>query len=382
MRFIDTDRGILVAATLLAALTLAGCATRSYTKSHSDIIAEAKANGETIRTIEEERAFYQQHQEKNRQKIYAILKQRGAESGTSAEGFDYVLAPGDEISLSVLGVDNMGGKFRITQNGLVSFPLIGGVKLGGLTEVQATKVLRSKLREQLREPEFTLLVTDYAGHYVSVLGAVSNPGKQILTKDRNSLIEVLGAAGGATKDAGNYITLVPAKASDATTGSLADAARATLEEGARGVSTDQGVEIPLAAAMGLNSAAPLDIPLRGGDILVVQPGGQIMVEGEVDKRGQYTLGESATLVGALAAAGGVSYGARLDEIEIVRKLGVNEKVTLVYDLLAIQNGSQKNPFLKNGDVVRVPSATGTRFSQDVFKGLQGFLNMGLQAPVM
>jgi polysaccharide export outer membrane protein len=381
MKFIETYRSVLVTTAVLTGFSLGGCATRSYTKAHSAIVAEAKAQGKAVRTIEEERAFYEDFQEKNRQKIYALLKQRGAENGSGDVEFDYVLSPGDEISLSVMGVDKMNGKFRITQTGFVSFPLIGAVKLAGLTEVQATDTMRAKLREQLRQPEFTLSVTDYAGSYVSVLGAVTTPGKQILTKDRNSLIEVLGGAGGASKDAGNYMTLIPAESTQENLGSLADAARATLEgKGNRPINS--GVEVPLAAALGLNGGTPLDIPLRAGDILVVQPAGQVMVEGEVDKRGQYALGESATLISALAAAGGVSYGASLDEVEIVRKLSPSQKVTLVYDLLAIQNGSQKNPFLKNGDVVRVPSASGTRFSQDVFKGLQGFMTMGINGQVV
>jgi protein involved in polysaccharide export with SLBB domain len=102
-----------------------------------------------------------------------------------------------------------------------------------------------------------------------------------------------------------------------------------------------------------------------------------MVEGEVEKRGQYVLGENATLIGALAAAGGISYGARYDEVEIVRKLNNKEKVTLVYNLESIQSGAIDNPLLRNGDVVRVPSAGGKRFSQDVFKALQGFINFGV-----
>jgi len=377
----DIFRSLPVTAIIFTIPTLGGCAIRSYTKSHSEIIAEAKAKGESVRTIEEDRAFHDELQKRNREKLYALLKQRGAENDSNPAAVDYILSPGDEVSLSVLGVGKMNGKFRITQTGVVSFPLIGPVKLGGLTEIQATEALRTKLKEILREPEFTLLVTEYAGSYVSVLGAVATPGKQILTKDRNGLIEVLGSAGGPSKDAGNYMTLVPAETSGEDSASLEDSAKAALERMSTN-SGDSGVEIPLAAVIGVNNKTPLDVPLRSGDIIVVQPAGRIMVEGGVDKRGQYTLGESATLVSALAAAGGVSYGARLDEVEIVRKLSPNEKITLVYDLLAIQNGSQKNPYLKNGDIVRVPSATGTRFSQDVFKGLQGFLTMGLNRPVV
>ena len=365
----------------LALFMLTGCATRSYTKAHSDIIAESKANGEAVRTVDEENAIYKDFQKKNRENLYALLKRRDVKKGTVNKDFDYVLASGDAVDLTVLGVDELNGSFHITQTGIVSFPLIGPVKLGGLTESAATDALRLKLTQQLRDPQFTLLISDFQGNNVSVLGAVSKPGKQILRKDRNSLRDVVGAAGGPSLDAGNYITLIPKDGALENASSLADAARASLEGAkVKGVE-QQGIEIPISAALGLNSGAIVDVPLRSGDVVLIQPSGKVMVEGEVDKRGEFSLGGNATLVSALAAAGGISYGARLDEVEIVRKLGVNEKVTLVYNLLAIQNGTENNPLLKNGDIVRVPSATGTRVSQDVFKAFQGLFGMRLSGNV-
>jgi len=359
---------------------LFACAPRSYTRAHSAVVAEANRSGKKVRTIAEDLKVFEAHEKQNREKLYALLKHRDVGSSDNASESDYLLGSGDEIQLAVFGVDELNTKARIAQSGMVSFPLIGVVKLGGLTELQATNILKARLASHLRNPQVVLSISDYGGHQVSVLGAVGQPGKQILRKDRNTLLEVIGAAGGVTKESGNYVTLIPGNSNLADSSSLADMAKSSLEglEAVEGSNqSDQGIEIPVAAAFGLNSSSAVQVPLRGGDIILVQPSGQVMVEGEVEKRGQFTLGENATLVGALAAAGGISYGAQLNEIEIVRRLGNQEKVTLVYDLESVQSGAQENPYLKNGDVIRVPSATGKRFSQDVFKAIQGFINLGL-----
>jgi polysaccharide export outer membrane protein len=361
----------------LIVLALYSCAPRSYTKPHSQVVAEAKRAGVQVRTVEEDLQLFEEHEKKNREKLYSLLKKRDVIVADKERESDYVLAPGDEIQLAVFGVDELNTKARIAQTGTVSLPLIGMVELGGLTELQATDRLKGRLSGHLRDPQVVLSISDYSGHQVSVVGAVAHPGKQILRKDRNTLLEVVGAAGGLTKEAGNFVTFIAAEEADSKGGSLVDVAKSSLEEGAGSMQTDQGIEVPVAAAFGLNSTSPVQIPLRGGDIILVQPSGQVMVEGEVEKRGQFNLGENATLVGALAAAGGISYGAQFDEVEIVRRLGNQEKVTLLYDLEMIQSGAQENPYLKNGDIVRVPSATGKRFSQDVFKAVQGFINFGL-----
>jgi len=361
----------------LIVLSLYSCAPRSYTKSHSEIVAEAKSSGVQVRTIEEDLQLYKEYEKKNRDKLYSLLKKRDVKAADKDRESDYVLAPGDEIQLAVFGVDELNTKVRISQTGVVSLPLIGMVELGGLTELQATERLKARLSGHLRDPQVVLSVSNYSGHQVSVVGAVAHPGKQILRKDRNTLLEVVGAAGGLTKEAGNFITFIPAEDGLSKGASLVEVARSSLEEDSGSAKKEHGIEIPVAVAFGLNSTSPVQIPLRAGDVILVQPSGQVMVEGEVDKRGQFNLGENATLIGALAAAGGISYGARYDEVEIVRRLGSQEKVTLLYDLEKIQSGAQENPYLKNGDIVRVPSATGKRFSQDVFKAIQSFINFGL-----
>jgi protein involved in polysaccharide export with SLBB domain len=153
-----------------------------------------------------------------------------------------------------------------------------------------------------------------------------------------------------------------------------------LLEGNSKREAENSFEVSLNAALGLFGSPPLEVPIEGGDTIVVQQAGQVLVEGEVERRGAYALGDNMTLVGALAAAGGITYGAKFDEVEVVRKMR-GERVSLLFDLDQVRTGNQENLLLKNGDVVRVPSAGGRRFSQDLFSSVQGFIRIGGQVPV-
>jgi polysaccharide biosynthesis/export protein len=367
-------------------VTMSACATRGYTRSHAQVVGEAKSKGVAVRAVEEERKIFDRYQKENRNKLYSLLRERGgsapASDGSAALVGDgnYVLGPSDIIELAVFGVDELNTKARITQTGMVSLPLLGAVELGGLTEEDATNRLKKELSVHLRNPEVVLSIAEYGSHEVSVIGSVANPGKLALRKDRNTLLEVIGGAGGLTKEAGNFLTIIPATEKGSAE-SLVAGAKHSLELSSDTGSYNNGIELPVAAALGLNNAPPVEVPLRGGDIVIVQPAGQVLVEGEVENRGAYTLGDNSTLVGALASAGGLTYSARFDEIEIIRKIGNADKVTIVYNLEKIQSGEEDNPLLKNGDIVRIPSAEGKRFSQDVFKAIQNFINIGGAIPL-
>lgn len=121
----------------------------------------------------------------------------------------------------------------------------------------------------------------------------------------------------------------------------------------------------------------MEIPVRGGDMIVVPEAGKVMVEGEVSKGGSFDLAQQMTLLGALAAAGGITYAAKVDEIEVVRAAGLQEKVHLVVDLAKVARGEERDPRLRNGDIVRVPSHSGRRLTQDTYEAITRIINFGV-----
>jgi polysaccharide export outer membrane protein len=126
---------------------------------------------------------------------------------------------------------------------------------------------------------------------------------------------------------------------------------------------------------------PIEVPIRAGDMLVVPEAGTVTVEGEVQKGGSFDLGRKSTLLGALAAAGGITYGANVGEVEVVRDLGSDEKVHLILDLTQVISGETRDLKLRNGDVVRVPSDSGRRLRQDTFEAIGKVINVGVGGTV-
>lgn len=82
--------------------------------------------------------------------------------------------------------------YLVDLEGIVKFPMIGEMKLEGLTLRQAEEIIQKEYQKYFKEP-FTLLT--YANKRVIVLGA---PGGQVipLINQNVSLVEVLGLAKG------------------------------------------------------------------------------------------------------------------------------------------------------------------------------------------
>jgi len=129
-------------------------------------------------------------------------------SVASAAPEEYILRPGDVLSINVLGYDefapppNMGGPpgFLVRPDGRFSFPLIGEVAVQDQTVGTLTETLRVRLSEYLLEPKVTINLARLGGTRVYVLGEVVKPGSYEIDKAR-SLLDAVSAAGGPTKDA-------------------------------------------------------------------------------------------------------------------------------------------------------------------------------------
>ena len=92
----------------------------------------------------------------------------------SLEG--YRLAPDDQINIVVFGEPDLSmERVRIAPNGTISMPLIGQVKVAGLTAAQAEKKIIELLKDgYLKKPAVTISVAEYRLFYVN--GEVKKPG--------------------------------------------------------------------------------------------------------------------------------------------------------------------------------------------------------------
>lgn len=355
-------------------LIFTACSERPVYKSRSELIEEAQASGSPVRSIEEDRAFFRHYEQEQQQKVMRLVRLRMSEKGDDP---GYRIGPQDEIEINVFDVPELNLTAPVRESGFVNLPLIGAVQAAGKTIPRLTDEIKGRLSSFVRNPQVSLFVSHYGSQKVAVLGAVNKPDVYSLKKGSNSIVELISEAGGLSQRAGNVLMFVPVELSNlGDMRSIEERNRAAFAQNSAG-NASKGIELYLDQVLGTSGGIPLEIPVRGGDMIVVPEGGNVLVEGEVSKIGSVELGQQMTLLGALAAAGGITYSANVEEVEVIRELGMNNRVSLVIDLTKIMTGDEKDVRLRNGDIVRVPSYAGRRLTSDTFEGIRKLLNFGI-----
>ncbi len=88
-----------------------------------------------------------------------------------------------------------GRTFLIDNDGYIEYPVLGKVKLGGLTRTQATEKLTELIKNYITNPGITVRLMNYK---ISVLGEVVKPGNFIVNGERINVLEAISLAGDLT----------------------------------------------------------------------------------------------------------------------------------------------------------------------------------------
>ena len=112
---------------------------------------------------------------------------------------DLLPSSGAVISQQVdpTGISSAPG-FIVSAGGEVSFPYIGRIKLGGLTEIEASDLLSQRLAKYIREPQVTVRIASFRSRRAYIEGEVRTPGMQVFTDVPMTLPQALSRAGGIT----------------------------------------------------------------------------------------------------------------------------------------------------------------------------------------
>ncbi len=87
-------------------------------------------------------------------------------------------------------------QYLVNNEGYIDFPVLGRLKVGGLTKNQAEDLIREKLNPYLREaPIVTVRMANYK---ISVLGEVAKPGTFTVNNEKVNIFEALAMAGDLT----------------------------------------------------------------------------------------------------------------------------------------------------------------------------------------
>ena len=108
----------------------------------------------------------------------------------------YRIGPYDLLKVQVFRVDALSSEVRVDDAGLVVMPLIGAVKVGGLTPAEAEQDIAHKLGQSyLQNPQVRIFVSEYASQKVTVIGRVKKPGV-FPVGGKTTLMQAIALAGG------------------------------------------------------------------------------------------------------------------------------------------------------------------------------------------
>ncbi|MGM9516947.1 polysaccharide export protein EpsE [Roseateles sp. DB2] len=235
---------------------------------------------------------------------------------------EYRLAAGDVIRISVYQNPDLTLETRVSESGALSYPLLGSVKLGGLSLSQAEQLIADGLRNGnfVKQPSVTIVVLQVRGNQASVLGMVNRPGRYPLEMGDTRLSDLLAAAGGVT---------------------LAGSDTIVLSGRRQGKPYRLEVDLPsLFAAQGREQ----DVIVQNGDVLWVDRAPMVYIYGEVNRPGAMRLERGMTLMQLLAAGGGTTQRGTQKGITVHRR-GADGKVQV--------QRPEMDESMKEGDVVYV-----------------------------
>jgi polysaccharide export outer membrane protein len=283
---------------------------------------------------------------------------------------DYKIGPEDLLEVSVFEDEKLNKTVRVSSQGNINLPLIGVLRVKGLTASALEKEIRDLLAEKyFQDPNVSVFIKEYRNQQISVIGAVQKPGVYDVTGQR-TILDMLSLSGGLKEDAGQLLFLIRPP---------------NFEEEGSKEKKEFGGQTPKTFVIDLEDLLvkgdlTLNYSLVHGDVINVPIAGKIFVGGEVKSPGGFAKGRSLTVSQAIFLAGGLNKEAAGADSKIFRysEKGTGKEILSV-DVYAIQKGQSEDLYLKESDIVFVPrSGSKVFFSElwDFIKGRIGGINLG------
>jgi polysaccharide biosynthesis/export protein len=263
---------------------------------------------------------------------------------------EYILGPGDQISIHVEDLDDISDRpMRIDPNGFIDLPLIGRTEAGGLTIEQLRQQLERKLTKYVTSPEITINLIENNARFVSVIGSVNSPGVHPLEGPQH-LIDAISIAGGIRADAGSRIVIMR----QARWGPLPLTVAKADPTGDYSTAT-----IPLRDLLSGEDPS-LNILIDPGDVISVSRAEVVYILGTVKRAGGFPLEgkDSISLLQTLSLAQGLDHDAAPNRARILRPAptGDGHIRDISVDITKILNGKNPDVLLYANDVLYIPGS--------------------------
>ncbi|WP_439466504.1 polysaccharide export protein EpsE [Roseateles sp. NT4] len=252
--------------------------------------------------------------------------QAGASAATpAASTAEYRLGAGDVIRIVVYQNPDLTLETRVSETGVVSFPLLGNVRIGGLGVSAAEKLIADGLKNGnfVKSPQVTLVLLQVKGNQASVLGQVNRPGRYPIETADMRMTDLLANAGGVASTGAEIMVLSGTRA---------------------GKPFRMEIDLPSVFGPSAEQGRPNDVLIQNGDVLWVDRAPLVYIYGEVQRPGPMRIERGMTVMQVLAAGGGLTQRGTERGIRVHRK-SADGKVQVM------QPGMDDG--VKDGDVVYV-----------------------------
>lgn len=216
----------------------------------------------------------------------AVLLMLGtsAVAQTAAAKPEHLLGPGDVIRITVYQNPDLTSEARLSENGSITFPLLGSVELNGLGLNAAEQKIGRLLREGkfVIKPQVAVQLLEIRSAQISIIGQVAKPGRYPIDTTNSKVSDMIASAGGIAATGDDVVTLVGTR---------------------NGKPVKIDVDLP---AIYESGDSQLDVRVANGDIIYVHKAPNFYIYGEVQRPGVYQLERGTTLLKALAQSGGVT----------------------------------------------------------------------------
>jgi len=219
---------------------------------------------------------------------------------------EYQIGSGDNIRILVFQNPDLTVETRVTENGTITYPLIGSVKIGGMTIPNAEQTIAKALSDGgfIQKPQVNIILLQNRGNQVSVLGAVNRAGRFPLETFNTRVSEMIAIAGGISPAGADVAILMGRR---------------------DGKPFRKEIDI---ASLFLYNQPQNDLIVAGGDEIYVHRMPIFYMYGEVQKPGTSRVERGMTVRQALAQSGGPTVRGTERRLRLFRRDASGKVTTL------------------------------------------------------
>ncbi len=270
--------------------------------------------------------------------IYNMLNPQGFSVAEQGDMADYKIGPSNLLEIKVKQDPTFDRMLRVDGRGEITLPLIGGIRVIGMTAQQIEMEIAARLKAKyIRDPDVIVFIREFTQVKFVVQGMVQRPGIYN-AMSAISLLEAIAMAGGPNERAETTNVKI---------------VRANRLRDANAINDAEVFNLDK-----IRTGERLDTLVNAGDNVFIEEAVPIIIEGAVQRPGIIYPKSHTTLMQLVSMAGGLRELGDGTSVKVYTPAANGSKDQKIYNLERIREGKEPDPSLKPGHVVVVEEAGG------------------------